>query len=185
MLQYNDSRDPRDQETTERSLPSIPQKAEDCRDTEADQDGDPLDVPILPANELVFLQVRYVVVRLIGIQLEKQPTDMREKEPFRNTVRIIVMIDMLMMSPMFARPHQNRVFKGSGAKNKREQPDRPACLEGNVREKPMITQADAKSASGKHRKEEYDLKPIKPEKPEIERDGGQCESQRANEKRTG
>ena len=72
-------------------MPSIPQSAEDGWDTEADQDGDPLDVPILPANELVFLQVRYVVVRLIGLQLEKQPTDMREKEPFRNTVRIIVM----------------------------------------------------------------------------------------------
>jgi hypothetical protein len=185
MLQHNDSRNPCDQESTERSMPSIPQKAEDGRDAETDQDRDPLDVSILPANELVFLQVGYVVVRLIGLQLEKQPTDMREKEPFRNTVRIIVMIHMLMMTPMFARPHQNRVFKGSGAKNKCEQPDRPACLEGNVREKPMITYRDAKSASGKHRKEEYDLKPIKPEKPEIERDGGQCESQRANEKGTG
>jgi hypothetical protein len=82
MLQHNDSRNPRDQESAERSLPSIPQSAEDGRDTEADQDGDPLDVSILPANELVFLQVGYVVVRLIGLQLEKQPTDMREKEPF-------------------------------------------------------------------------------------------------------
>ena len=139
MLQHNDSRDPRDQESTERSLPSIPQKAEDGRDAETDQDRDPLDVSILPANELVFLQVGYVVVRLIGIQLEKQPSDMRVKKPFRNTVRIIVMIHMLMMTPMFARPHQNRVFKRGGAKNKCEKPDRPACLEGNVREKPMIT----------------------------------------------
>src|SRR4029077_11545485 len=139
MLQHNDSRNSRDQESTECSLPSIPQKAEDGRDAEADQDRDPLDVSILQANKLVFLQVGYVVVRLIGLQLEKQPTDMRVKKPFRNTVRIIVMIHMLMMTPMFARPHQNRVFKGSGAKNKCEQPDRPACLEGNVREKPVIT----------------------------------------------
>src|SRR4030095_2208424 len=138
MRQHTDSRSPRDQESTERSLPSIPQKAEDGRDAETDQDGDPLDVSILPANELVFLQVRYVVVRLIVLQLEKQPTDMREKETFRNTVRIIVMIHMLMMTPMFARPHQNRVFKRSGAKNKCEKPYPPACLEGNVREKPMI-----------------------------------------------
>jgi hypothetical protein len=28
------------------------------------------------------------------------------------------------------------------------------------------------SAGGTHRKEKYDLKPIKPKKPEIERDGG-------------
>ena len=33
-------------------------------------------------NELVFLQVGYVVVRLIGIQLENQPSDMRKKKPF-------------------------------------------------------------------------------------------------------
>src|SRR6476661_9192286 len=120
-------------------MPSIPQKAEDWWNAETDQSRDPLNVSILPANELVFLQVGYVVVRLIGLQLENQPTDMREKEPFRNTVRIIVMIHMLMMTPMFTRPHQNRVFKRAGAKNKCEQPDRPACLEGNVREKPMIT----------------------------------------------
>src|SRR2546430_8706188 len=64
---------------------------------------------------------------------------MRVKKPFRNAVRIIVVIHMFMMTPMFARPHQNRVFKRSGTKNKCEKPDRPACLEGNVREKPMIT----------------------------------------------
>src|SRR6476620_4676300 len=139
MLQHNDSRNPRDQESAERSMPSIPQSAEDGWDTEADQDGDPLDVPILPANELVFLQVRYVVVRLIGLQLEKQPTDMREKETFLNAVRIIGLIHMLMMTPTLARPHQNRIFKRAGAKNKCEEPDRPDCLEGKVREKPMIT----------------------------------------------
>ena len=55
-------------------MPSIPQSAEDGRDTEADQDRDPLDVSILPANELVFLQVRYVVVRLIGLQLDRKST---------------------------------------------------------------------------------------------------------------
>jgi hypothetical protein len=71
MLQHNDSRNPRDQESAKCSMPSIPQSAEDCRDAEADQDGDLLDVSILPADELVFLEVGYVVVRLIGIQLEK------------------------------------------------------------------------------------------------------------------
>jgi hypothetical protein len=72
MLQHNDSRNPRDQESTECSTPPIPQKAEDWWDAEADQDGDPLDVSILPANELVFLQVGDVIVRLIGLQLAQQ-----------------------------------------------------------------------------------------------------------------
>src|SRR6478672_153974 len=107
MLQHNNSRNPRDQESTEHSMPPIPQKAENGRDAETDQDRDPLDISILPANELVFLQVGYVVVRLIAIQLEKQPSNMREKETFRNTVRIVVVIHMLMMTPMFACPHQH------------------------------------------------------------------------------
>src|ERR1043166_3123741 len=110
VLQHNDSRNSRDQESAERSLPPIPQKAENGRDAETDKDGDPLDVSILPANELVFLKVGYVVVRLIVIQLEKQPSDMGVKKSFRNTVRIIVVIHMLMMTPVFARPHQNRIL---------------------------------------------------------------------------
>jgi hypothetical protein len=34
MLQHHDSRNPRDQESAECSLPSIPQKAEDGRDAD-------------------------------------------------------------------------------------------------------------------------------------------------------
>src|SRR6185437_11737996 len=107
VLQHNDSRNPSDQETAERSLPSIPKKTEDGRNTKTDQYRDPLNVSILPANELVFLEIGYVVIRLIGVQLEKQPSDMRVKESFGNTVRIIVVIHMLVMTPMFACPHQN------------------------------------------------------------------------------
>ena len=138
MLQDNDSRDARDQKSAECSTPPIPEKAKNCRDSEGGQDGDPLDVSILPADELIFLKVGYVVVWLIRLQLEKQPSDMGIEKAFRNAVRIIVMIHMFVMAPMFARPHQNRVFKCAGAKNKREKPDRPACLECNVRKKPMI-----------------------------------------------
>ena len=64
---------------------------------------------------------------------------MRVEETFRNAVRIVVMIHMLMMAPMFACPHQNRVLESPRAKDENEKPNWPACLEGNVREKPMIT----------------------------------------------
>ena len=97
-----------------------------------------MDIAVLPADELVFLQVSYVIVWLIRLQLEKQPSDMRIKEAFRDAVRIIVMIHMLVMAPMFARPHQDRIFKRASAKNKCEKPDRPGCLKGNMREKPMV-----------------------------------------------
>src|SRR5947209_19653502 len=111
MLQHYDSRNPGDQESAERSLPPIPQKAENGRDAETNQDRDPLDISILPTDQLVFLQVGYVVVRLIVLQLEKQPSDVREKESFRNRVRIIVMIHMLIMTPVFTRPTPNGIFK--------------------------------------------------------------------------
>jgi hypothetical protein len=58
MLQHNDSRNSRDQESTERSMPSIPQSAEDGRDAEMGRITGRID---LASKQLVFLQVRYVV----------------------------------------------------------------------------------------------------------------------------
>ena len=131
-MQDNDSRNSCDQEPAERSLPSIQEKAESCRDAKADQDGDPLHMSVLPANKFVLLKIGDIVVWRIWLQLEKQPADVRVKEAFRNAVRVIVMIDMFMMAAMFARPHQDRVFKRGGAKNNCEKPDRPAGLESDV-----------------------------------------------------
>ena len=109
---------------------------------------------------------------------------MRVKESFRDAVRIIVMIHMFMMAPMFARPHQDRIFESGRAEDQREDPDRPAGLKGKVGEQPMITYRDAKSASGKHGKEKYHLEPIKPEEPEIEWDSGERYHERPDKKRT-
>jgi hypothetical protein len=96
-------------------------------------------VSILPADKLVFLKVGYVVVWLIVAQLEKEPSDVRVEETFRNAVRIFIMIHMLMMAPMFTCPHQNRVLESGRAKDEDEKSNWPTGLEGKVREKPMIT----------------------------------------------
>ena len=98
---------------------------------------------------------------------------MRVEESFRNAVRVIVMVYMFVMAPMFARPHQNRVFKRSGAKNKCEQSNRPTGLEAKVREEPMVTDGDAQAAGPKHSEEECDLKPVEPEIVQIKRDSRQ------------
>ena len=74
-------------------------------------------VSVLPTDELVFLQIGDVVLGLIVIEFEKQPADVRAEEAFGNAVGIIVMIHMLVMAPMFARPHQDGIFKRAGAKN--------------------------------------------------------------------
>ena len=96
-------------------------------------------ISILPADKPVFLEIGYVVVWLIVMELEKEPSDVRVEETFRNTVGILVMIHVLVMAPMFACPHQNRVLERPRAKDENEKPNWPAGLEGNVREKPMIT----------------------------------------------
>ena len=62
MLKNNDAGDAGDQKGTERSRPSIPQKAEERWWTETDQDRDQLNMSILPADELVFLKVGDVIV---------------------------------------------------------------------------------------------------------------------------
>src|SRR4030095_16012452 len=100
---------------------------------------DRLQISTLQADQPVFLEIGYVVVWPIVMELEKEPSDVRVEETFRNTVGILVMIHMLMMAAMFACPHTHRIFKRAGAKDENEKSNWPAGLEGNVREKPMIT----------------------------------------------
>ena len=95
------------------------------------------------------------------------------------------MIDVLVMAAMFARPHQNRVFKGSRPEDEREEPDRPRGLEGNVRKEPMIAQTDAEPASEEHQEKKRYLKPVEPEMPEVEGDRRERERERADEERAG
>src|SRR5205085_187848 len=119
------------------------------------------------------------------MELEEQPADVGVEKAFRDAVGIIVMIDVLMVPPMFARPHQDRVFERGRAENKSEKPDWPAGLEGHVREKPVITDGDAESASCQEHDEERDLEPVDSELPKINGNDGEGEHERADEKRTG
>lgn len=173
MLQDNDSRNSRDQESAECSLPAIPQKAEYRGDAKTHQNRDRLNMSVLPGDELVFLQIGHVVVGLVRLQFEKQPPNVRVKEAFRNAIRVIVMIDMFVVAAMFARPHQGRVFKSGRAENQGEKPDRPACLEGHVREKAMVTDGHTKSAAPQHPEKKCHLKPVETEMIKIDRDSGQ------------
>jgi len=132
VLQDDDAGDAREEKGTESAVPSIPDKTESRREDEADQDCDRLHMAILPADKLVFLQVRHIVVGLLRLQLEKQPSDVREEKAFRNTVRILVVIDMLMVTPVLARPHEDGILKRAGAEDEREQPDRPTRPKGFV-----------------------------------------------------
>ena len=152
---------------------------------EAHHDRDPLDVSILPDHQGISLQVRDIVVRLGRIQLENQPADVGEEETFRDAVGIVVVIDVLVMAPVFARPHQDRILKRGRAENEGEETHGPRRLESDVREEPVITQADAEPAGQKHDEKKRDLKPVEPEIPEVDWDRGERQRERADEERTG
>ncbi len=110
---------------------------------------------------------------------------MREEETFRDAVGIIVVVDVFVVAAVFARPHQDRVLKGSGAEDERKQTHGPGRLKGNVREEPVITQADAEPARQEHGEEKRDLEPVEAEMPEVEWNGGERDGERADEKRAG
>ncbi len=94
------------------------------------------------------------------------------------------MIDMFMVRAVFARPHQSGIFERAGAENEREKADRPAGLECDVREKAMITEANAEPRRREHDEEKRDLKTIEPELPKVPRDGGEREDERPHEEGT-
>ena len=95
------------------------------------------------------------------------------------------MVDVLVMVAMFAAPHQDGILEGGRAENQGEQPHRPFGLKGNVREKAVVTQANAKAAGEKQDEEKRNLEPVEAEVPEIKRNGGESEKQSSAEERTG
>jgi hypothetical protein len=144
-----------------------------------------MNVSILPDNQSISLQVRHIVVGFRWIQFENQPANVRKEETFRDAVGIIIVIDVLVMAAMFARPHENRIFKSGRAEDEREEPHGPRSLESDVREEPVIAKADAESTTQEHQKKKRDLKPVEPEMPDVEWNCRERKRERADEKRTG
>ncbi len=95
------------------------------------------------------------------------------------------MIDMLMMTPMFACPHQDRVLESPRPEDEGKKLDRPAGAEGDMGIEAMISERDTESAGEKHHEEEPQLKPIQTEMVEVERNSGQRQNERPNQKGTG
>ena len=144
-----------------------------------------MDVSVLPDNQSISLQVRHIVVGLRRTQFENQPANVGKEETLRDAVRIIIVIDVLVMAAMFTRPHENRVFKSGRAEDEREEPHGPRSLESDMREEPVIAQADAESTTEEHKKKKRDLKPVETEMPDVEWNCRERKRERADEKRTG
>src|SRR5437016_3523958 len=107
MLQHDHARHACNEKGAKRSPPSVPKKADHDRDEEADYNRDRLDMPMLPADQFVSLKVADIIQGMIGMQFEKEPADMRVKETFRDAVGIVVIIDILVVAAVLARPGQD------------------------------------------------------------------------------
>src|SRR6267143_3560462 len=98
---------------------------------------------MLPHHQRIFLQIGHVIERRLGPELEQQPADVRVEKTFCDVVRVFLVIDMFMVAPMLACPHQNRILESARAKNHGEEADRQFCMESRMREKPMVAECDA------------------------------------------
>jgi hypothetical protein len=76
-------------------------------------------------------------------------------------------IDVFVMAPMFARPHQDRIFKGGRAKNEDEEFYRKPGAKGEMRKQAMIAKGDAKAGGAEQNEKQDYLKPIDTEIPEV------------------
>ena len=89
-----------------------------------------MNVAILPHQEWIFFEISHIVKRWQWLELEHQPAHVGVKETFGNTIRILIVIHMLMVAAMFARPKEYGILKRSSSKNNREEPHNPMSLEG-------------------------------------------------------
>ena len=106
MLQNDKTSHAGQQEGAERAAPTIPNESCRRRQNEANDHRDQVDVAMLPAYQPIFQQVRDIIIGEVAVKLEEQPADVGIKEALRDTVGIFIVIDMFMMTSMFARPHQ-------------------------------------------------------------------------------
>ena len=104
------------------AVPAAPRVTDRGRQDEGDEDADPLHVAMLPHDHRVLLQVGHVVEGRRRLELEEQPADVRVEEPLGDVVGIFVVIDVLVVGPVFAGPEQRGVFKRTRTENQREKP---------------------------------------------------------------
>jgi hypothetical protein len=182
---------PGDQETAERAdhgihaMEGVPRVAENRRNDETHDQADPVDVFILPHDELVLAQVVDVVHRRLGIQLEHQPADVRPHEALGNVIGILVVIDVLVVAAVVGRPVEAGVFERAGAENQREQADRQFRLEGQVGKQTVVADGDAHHRGDEVEEEHAELEPIDSEFHQIDGQADQRDQGGADEKRAG
>ena len=92
----------------------------------------------------------------------------------------MIVIHVLVVTTMLARPEQNGILESRRAKDQRPQTNGPCRLKCDVGKEPVIAQANAEPAGRDEREEKADVKPGQADFPDVERNDRQCEQQRAH-----
>jgi len=95
------------------------------------------------------------------------------EETLADVIGIFILIDMLVMSPVLAAPHEGGVLKRRRAKEQGEKAHCPVGLESEVGEEPVITERNAHPSGENHEKKKRHLKPVEAEVPDVDGDSGQ------------
>ena len=117
------------EERAERRRPAAPRITDRCWQRKRDGRANPVNVLVLPHDQPVSLQIDNVVKGRRRLELEKQPADVRLEKPLPNVIGVVVMINVLVMRPVLARPEQHRVFKCRRAEDQRERAVRSSAPE--------------------------------------------------------
>jgi hypothetical protein len=139
MLQNDHACHAGNQESAQGRSPAPPGIADRSRQHERHQRANQMDVSVLPPDQWILLQVHHVVEGGRRIKFEQQPADVGVEKALGNTLRVIVVIDVFMVTPMFASPQERGVLEGASPKNQRKQTNRPMRLKCQMREQPVIT----------------------------------------------
>ncbi len=183
VLRRYDAGDAADQQTAEGADPAVIKKSGDRRQDKPDKHGKDMNVTMLPAHERVSVEIRHVVQGGLRVELEKDPTHVGVEKTFADVVRIVVVVNVLMVAAMVARPLEDGVFESGRSEYEHHQAKRPFRFKGLVGEKAVITGRDAESSEDEHDEEHPEVEPVEAEEPKIDWQRGHGEQRRSDKER--
>ncbi len=166
MLGDHDAADAGNKESTECAGPwvyfhlKIPKVAECHGNDDPDDEADPVHILVLPHDQFVFPEVGDIIHRWLGVELEKEPTDVRPEEALGDIIGIFVMVDVFVMKAMIGRPVEAGIFERTGAEDEGEELDGHFCLKRQMGKQTVITDGDAHHRGRQVKEEHGELEPV-------------------------
>ena len=148
------------------------------------QEADAEDEPVLEANHPVLLQVAHIgVVWFTHMLVHQYPEEMAPPESARRIVRVRLIVDLLVMATMVARPLEDGILERAGAEHRVGETEGGAGVVAAVREQPVVADRDRKTAGEIPDEEDHPLDPGDPVRESMPDGTDEGERWRAQEER--